>query len=123
MLASLGHDPLLTVVCLLVMNTFATQFGEWGAWVLCVRVSVAHAIYEGGVVLRSLCCTLSTQTAAVASGAVTKAVDGCCLGHPGLESDPEVQHIHDVEGRVVCSKQSLSSRCHVKRAAPCKSIV
>lgn len=28
MLASLGHDPLLTVVCLLIMNTFATQFGE-----------------------------------------------------------------------------------------------
>lgn len=28
MLSSLGHDPLLTVVCLLIMNTFATQFGE-----------------------------------------------------------------------------------------------
>jgi lactate permease len=28
MLASLGHDPLLTVVCLLIMNTLATQFGK-----------------------------------------------------------------------------------------------
>jgi hypothetical protein len=28
MLASLGHNPLNTVVCLLIMNTLATQFGE-----------------------------------------------------------------------------------------------
>jgi hypothetical protein len=28
MLASLGHEPLATVACLLVMNTLATQFGE-----------------------------------------------------------------------------------------------
>lgn len=37
MLASLGHDPLLTVVCLLVMNTFATQFGELVVWLLLAR--------------------------------------------------------------------------------------
>ena len=30
MLSSLGHDPLLTVVCLLIMNTLATQFGAVG---------------------------------------------------------------------------------------------
>jgi lactate permease len=28
MLASLGHAPINTVVCLLIMNTLATQFGE-----------------------------------------------------------------------------------------------
>jgi hypothetical protein len=28
MLASLGHAPINTVTCLLIMNTLATQFGE-----------------------------------------------------------------------------------------------
>jgi hypothetical protein len=28
MLASLGHAPIPTVTCLLIMNTLATQFGE-----------------------------------------------------------------------------------------------
>jgi len=30
MLASLGHDPISTVACLLIMNTLATQFGAVG---------------------------------------------------------------------------------------------
>jgi hypothetical protein len=43
MLASLGHDPLLTIVCLLIMNTFATQFGAWQAAAAALRHGAERA--------------------------------------------------------------------------------
>jgi hypothetical protein len=63
MLASLGHDPLLTVVCLLVMNTFATQFGEAAAGLqggfrgLCLEGTLHFAVCVNyWIVLWRHCC-------------------------------------------------------------------